>query len=243
MQRASVSRRTDTNHPMSPGLRARSSERHVDLLPVEEDPHTCTTIEHFTNSNNHNNHNITRNMEKPSNSDLHRSMSDPFDTAHHDNAFGGGTVVGTAASDNDDDEDIYVLAASTSQMSMHNANNNNNSNNSNAATTTTNSSSNNHNHYIIIPTFARYPCIAHKNKNCWSEPPITIFHVRGINYCSDQKKIPSLPYLLRARGSDIFLTDPKHQSFSLDSMYVFLVHFLFVVIVVLAVVVSHTIHK
>lgn len=192
MQRASVSRRTDTNQ-MSPGLRSRSSERHVD---VEADNDLNTTFEH--------NSNITGNMEKPSSNDLYRSMSDPFDTAQNDDVVGG-----TAGTASDEDEDLYVLAASTSQISIQNDSNSNTNNATNGST----------NHIIQIPTFARYPCIENKNKNCWSEPPITIFQVRGMNYCTDQKKVPSQPYLLRSRGSDIFLTDPK-KPFSLDSMYV-----------------------
>jgi Protein ENHANCED DISEASE RESISTANCE 2, C-terminal len=197
MQRASVSRRTDTN-PLSPGLRSRSSERHIDM----ESDHTMTeNSSNYPTATEDNNYDITANMEKPSSSTLYRSMSDPFDSAQNDDVVGG--TVGTGS---DDDDDLYVLAASTSQISIQND-----------ANTNSDSRAMNSNSNLQIPTLARYPCTENKNKNCWSEPPITIFHVRGMNYCTDQKKVPSQPYLLRSRGSDIFLTDPK-KPFTLDTM-------------------------
>lgn len=196
MQRASVSRRTDTN-PLTPGVRSRSSERHIDL---ESDLIMNENSNNIPSMTVENNYDITGNMEKPASSNLYRSMSDPFDTAQSDDIVGG-----TAS---DDDDDLYVLAASTSQMSIENGTN---------SLTNTRSSNNSYSPNLQIPTFARYPCIENKNKNCWSEPPITIFHVRGLNYCTDQKKVPSQPYLLRSRGSDIFLTDPK-KPFTLDAM-------------------------
>jgi hypothetical protein len=147
--------------------------------------------------------NVTANMEKPSSNDLYRSMSDPFDTAHGDDNFGG-----TAGTASDDDDDIYYVAASTSQISIHN----------DVSTNRDSRPMDRNSHPTLqIPTFSRYPCTESKNKNCWSEPPIAIFHVRGMNYCTDQKKVPSQPYLLRSRGSDIFLTDPK-KPFTLDAM-------------------------
>jgi hypothetical protein len=59
----------------------------------------------------------------------------------------------------------------------------------------------------IISTMPRYPCSATRNKNCFSEPPVSIFHVRGPDYFSTQTKIKSGPYLMKARGCDLFLTD------------------------------------
>jgi hypothetical protein len=58
-----------------------------------------------------------------------------------------------------------------------------------------------------LSTLPRYPVAAQRNKNCWSEPPVSIFHVRGPVYFSDKKKVPSEQYLLPARGADLFLTD------------------------------------
>jgi hypothetical protein len=59
----------------------------------------------------------------------------------------------------------------------------------------------------ILATLPRYPVQAQRNKNCWSEPPVSIFHVRGPAYLSNKKKVPSGPYLLPARGADLFLAE------------------------------------
>jgi hypothetical protein len=59
----------------------------------------------------------------------------------------------------------------------------------------------------VLATLPRYPVQAQRNKNCWSEPPVSIFHVRGPVYLSDKKKVPSGPYLLPARGADLFLAE------------------------------------
>jgi hypothetical protein len=61
------------------------------------------------------------------------------------------------------------------------------------------------------PTLRRYPVAETRNKNCWSEPPVTIFSVRGANYFTNKKKQTSGPYLLSARGADIFLFDKPIQ--------------------------------
>lgn len=58
-----------------------------------------------------------------------------------------------------------------------------------------------------FPTLLRYPVAESHNKNCWSEPPVSIFTVRGHSYFKEKKKVGSGPYLFEARGSDIFLTD------------------------------------
>lgn len=59
------------------------------------------------------------------------------------------------------------------------------------------------------PTLLRFPVQETRNKNCWSEPPVTTFSVRGPNYFVDKKKQTSAAYLLSARGTDIFLFDGK----------------------------------
>lgn len=61
----------------------------------------------------------------------------------------------------------------------------------------------------VLPTLPRYPVAAQRNKNCWSEPPVSIFHVRGPDYfdAAKKKKVPSAPYILAARGADLFLAD------------------------------------
>lgn len=63
----------------------------------------------------------------------------------------------------------------------------------------------------ILPTLPRYPVAETRDLNCWSEPPVDIFRVRGYNYLKDHKKVHSEPYLLRARGCDLFLF-PKHHN-------------------------------
>ena len=56
-----------------------------------------------------------------------------------------------------------------------------------------------------LPTLPRYPVLAQRNKNCWSVPVVEKFAVRGPTYLNDKKKVPSGPYLLEARGLDLFL--------------------------------------
>jgi len=60
-----------------------------------------------------------------------------------------------------------------------------------------------------IPTLPRYPIAETKNCNCWSEPPYSKFKVRGGSYLRDKKpaKVPSGPYLFRAIGADLILTN------------------------------------
>lgn len=61
--------------------------------------------------------------------------------------------------------------------------------------------------HAALPTLPRFPFIQTKNKNCWSEPPVGIFQVRGPDYTQSKSKVSSGPYLLTARGCDIFLAD------------------------------------
>lgn len=59
----------------------------------------------------------------------------------------------------------------------------------------------------IPTTLPRFPVSETRDKNCWSEPPVDIFQVRSSDYLSCKKKYPSEPYLLQARGADLFLSD------------------------------------
>jgi len=59
------------------------------------------------------------------------------------------------------------------------------------------------------PTLPRYPMAATRNKNCWSEPPVSIYSVRGPKYLSNSKKVPSGNYLLPAIGCDLFLVEDE----------------------------------
>jgi hypothetical protein len=60
-----------------------------------------------------------------------------------------------------------------------------------------------------IPTLRRYPVAETMNCNCWSEPPHSHFNVRGVAYLREKRptKVPSGPYLLRAIGADVILTN------------------------------------
>lgn len=62
-----------------------------------------------------------------------------------------------------------------------------------------------------LPTFSRYPFAETQNKNCWSEPNASIFHVRGKDYLRKKKKVTAGSYLLRARGCDLFLSDSPNE--------------------------------
>jgi len=62
-----------------------------------------------------------------------------------------------------------------------------------------------------LPTLPRFPVSETRDKNCWSEPPVSIFQIRGKDYLKNKKKEASGPYLLRARGVDLFVTDHPHK--------------------------------
>ena len=114
-------------------------------------------------------------------------MSDPFDTQEMQDAL---------QDDNEqlqDDEDEAAAQATWKNQMLRNGLS------ASAAVSATSKSS------AAYPTLLRYPVAETRNKNCWSEPPVTIFSVRGPQYFSDKKKQTSAPYLLSARGTDIFL--------------------------------------
>jgi poly(3-hydroxybutyrate) depolymerase len=58
----------------------------------------------------------------------------------------------------------------------------------------------------ILPTFPPFVAGSVKAKNCWSQPPLEIFSVRGGNYLQDSKKVGSGPCLLKTRGCDLLLS-------------------------------------
>ena len=63
-----------------------------------------------------------------------------------------------------------------------------------------------------IPTLPRYPAaLSTKNTSCWSEPDAGRFKVRGANYLQQttkrKEKVPSGPYLFKALGADVLLTN------------------------------------
>ena len=67
-----------------------------------------------------------------------------------------------------------------------------------------------------FPTMPRFPVSETRDKNCWSEPPVNIFSVRGPHYFNDKKKVSSGPYLLQARGCDMLLNSESDKSGSVD---------------------------
>jgi hypothetical protein len=62
---------------------------------------------------------------------------------------------------------------------------------------------------VVLETFEKFPegAAIGSHFNCWSIPAATNFHVRGADYLTDKKKIPSSDFLLPCRGCDLFLTD------------------------------------
>lgn len=63
---------------------------------------------------------------------------------------------------------------------------------------------------VPLKTFEMFPTGAKigSHLNCWSSPPSSNFHVRGPNYLSDKKKVPSPgDFIFPTRGCDLFLTD------------------------------------
>eukprot|EP00804_Cyclotella_cryptica_P029878 CCRYP_010791-RA/>CCRYP_010791-RA protein AED:0.31 eAED:0.31 QI:0/-1/0/1/-1/1/1/0/304 len=58
-------------------------------------------------------------------------------------------------------------------------------------------------------TFEKFPdgAAIGSHLNCWSSPAASNFHVRGPDYLTDKKKVPSGDFLLPCRGCDLFLTD------------------------------------
>ena len=73
------------------------------------------------------------------------------------------------------------------------------------ATDTTESELGDTQSWSSLPTLPRYPVAETRDLNCWSEPPLSIFKVRGATYLKDKKKVASQPYLMRPRGCDLFL--------------------------------------
>lgn len=70
-----------------------------------------------------------------------------------------------------------------------------------------------------LATMPRYPHHESKDRNSFSEPPVSIFSVRGPNYFQDKKKVSSGPYMLPARGCDLLLID-ENQDVDLSERYV-----------------------
>jgi hypothetical protein len=162
-------------------------------------------VRNSTTNNNNNNNSGSNNSQRGIH---HRAMSDPFDTQEWKEAVQEVQDFDDSNNNNNNTLTEAALAGKTAKASLasssHHKSNNNNSN--------------------AYPTLLRYPVAESRNKNCWSEPPVHIFSVRGPNYFKDKnskksKKVPSGPYLLTARGTDIFLFDKKPVL--LEERYVF----------------------
>lgn len=67
-----------------------------------------------------------------------------------------------------------------------------------------------------LGTLPRYPVAVTGNKNCYSEPPVSIFNVRGPEYFANKKKVESGPYLMQARGCDLFHFDEDDKEAASD---------------------------
>jgi len=66
-------------------------------------------------------------------------------------------------------------------------------------------------------TLPRFPVSETRNKNCWNESPLSQFRVRGPSYFDDKTKVSSGPYLLRARGFDLFVTTNGDHNYENDN--------------------------
>ena len=140
-----------------------------------------------------------------------RAMSDPFDTPISDNAMDDLRKLEELAVKEHEEEVEAASAVLAAQPE------------------TPGSQHSHHSHSKpAYPTLPRYPVAATRDKNCWSEPPISIFSIRGANYLKDKKKVPSKDYLFRARGCDLFLFDESINVFERYVVTVFLVHELLV---------------
>lgn len=199
MIRSSIARRSSGANPEPKVPRSRSAELLGMGINATNDSHDCgrkidTTGNDDNNKDYHDNVDVA--MNRPSPSSLDRATSDIYD-----------------AQEIDDDDDGILDNAHTEDET--------------AFPTTQQKQLLDNNMYssrgIIqaLPTFARYPVVASKNKNCWNEPPVSLFHVRGRNYFVDKKKIASGPYLFQARGIDLFLADDTNK-IDLSVLYVLL---------------------
>ncbi|CAB9514871.1 Protein of unknown function (DUF1336) [Seminavis robusta] len=109
-----------------------------------------------------------------------RATSDPFDISGLQEALPSHTTTPTSTDQDDEEHDHTETDAATVDLVVDEQ----------AAT---------------LPTLLRYPVAETRDLNCWSEPPISIFKVRGKNYLKDKKKSHSSPYLMDARGCDLLL--------------------------------------
>ncbi|KAL7577720.1 hypothetical protein ACA910_015227 [Epithemia clementina (nom. ined.)] len=148
-----------------------------------------------------------------------RAMSDPFDTPISDNEMDEIRKMEELAIQ--EQEDVVEAAAALANTSNNNNNNKNNSTTLDdqsapsqqiAGDTTARQRASSYSFAVpgggsYYPTLPRYPVAATRDKNCWSEPPVSLFSVRGGNYLKDKKKVPSKDYLCKVRGCDLFLFD------------------------------------
>ncbi|GKY92108.1 hypothetical protein MPSEU_000182200 [Mayamaea pseudoterrestris] len=190
MFRASVSRRAE-HHINSPPPRARSQERasqnesHRDIVldkAIQDRSSSPTTTSTTTSCSDSSSIKSLKHR-------LHqRAMSDPFDAQEQDD------------DDNDDsngiDDNDSKRFWMTQQQQVDVAASNKSVTSSGATTTDV----------APLPTFPRFPVSATRNRNCWSEPPISLFKVRSEHYLTNgRQKTTSGPFMLTARGCDLLL--------------------------------------
>ena len=189
--RASVARRTSAGFGSPASLRSRSQERAL-VMGGEgqsldfDDKCNGSQDDGGEASASETNHTEKRDNRKAKSKRTHRrAMSDPFDTPEL-----GGTTDGDLKS-------LSHLSEKASYDTEDEVYDENDDFGSEIV--------------VGLPTLPRYPVSQTHDKNCWSEPPVNKFHVRGPNYLTDKKKIQSGPYLLRARGCDLFLSEHPDQ--------------------------------
>ena len=187
--RASVARRTSAGLGSPASLRSRSQERALIMggegRSLEYDDQCNGAQENGEASASETNHTEKRDNKAKPKRTHRRAMSDPFDTPEI-----GGTT----------DGDLKHSSHITEKVSYDTEDEAYDEDDEFGSGVV-----------VGLPTFPRYPCGQTQDKNCWSEPPVEKFHVRGPNYLNDKKKIESEEYLLRARGCDLFLSEHPDQ--------------------------------
>jgi Protein ENHANCED DISEASE RESISTANCE 2, C-terminal len=181
LKRQSASRRSVKL--ASPAPRSRSTERYSETKA--EVIHNNDSIDGYDDDDDDDGILASDNVH-PSKGRHVRAMSDPFDT-QEELVLEAGKVMATYALDDS------AAARTPAKESL--------------AGEPVPRSSRRQSFHAALPTLPRFPFIETKNKNCWSEPPVGIFEVRGPDYAQSKSKVASGPYLLTARGCDIFLAD------------------------------------
>jgi Protein ENHANCED DISEASE RESISTANCE 2, C-terminal len=182
LKRQSASRRSVKL--ASPAPRSRSTERYSETKA--EVIHNNDSIDGYDDDDDDDDGILASDTVHPSKGRHVRAMSDPFD-AQEELLLEAGKVMAPYALD-DSTAARTPAKESFAEEPVHR-------------------SSRRQSFHAALPTLPRFPFIETKNMNCWSEPPVGIFEVRGPDYAQSRSKVASGPYLLTARGCDIFLAN------------------------------------